>query len=165
MHRDFLAALEQSFATDTNKACTVGHTTTLRFFHNASHQQNPWQASCIEFRKISTEDEREDSFNKGGPPRSSPASSSPPANGERSPGPAPLEESVKSPSPTMVELVFYYETSTAEGLAGFRHIARLVFLGLAPGRTENNMSCGFATWVVEKEAYLQMMQSTIPLPE
>jgi hypothetical protein len=55
-------------------------------------------------------------------------------------------------------LVFYFETATPQGLAGFQHVARAVALGELPGEVVNMMTAGFATWKVPREEYHEMLQ-------
>lgn len=59
------------------------------------------------------------------------------------------------------EVVFYYETSTDKGLMGFQYVAAQVQADILPGRCENATAVGgFATWIVPRPKYLEILRET-----
>ena len=75
----------------------------------------------------------------------------------------------KAWEPSCVEIgeanvVFYFETGDDDGLRGFQALAAQVSRGTLPGRTENRMREGFASWVCPRAEYLSMLGNKAALP-
>lgn len=115
-----------------------------RVVNNTSHASRPWEASCVEVKYTKRRDELDDIQTSMRGARRSVSIPPPPSEPRDEDG---------------VEVVFYYETSTAEGLAGFRRIAERVLEGVLPGECRNATGQGgFATWTVQRPQFAALVR-------
>lgn len=140
----------------------VGSAGTHRVMHNLRKHRHPGEPSCVEVRQTRKWDE--DHHDASSSPRDT--DSTEVGTGERRRvinfgalrKPKPLGDSDKDQDDG-VEIVFYFETSTDGGLAGFRSVADRVLEGSLPGSCRNfTGQGGFATWTVPRRVFAELVR-------
>ncbi|KPI87203.1 hypothetical protein ABL78_3719 [Leptomonas seymouri] len=140
----------------------LGHGGCERIFVNALLHKSPWQASCVELReRVVRKGPRVMSYDNID---FASLSRRPCTTTERSKQRSysnvedthPKEAAPPGPG---VDVVHYYETSTAAGLASYQRVAMQVQKGLLPGTCTNfSAEGGFAVWAVPHNQYAQAMR-------
>ncbi|EPY33314.1 hypothetical protein STCU_02314 [Strigomonas culicis] len=140
-------------------ATPLGYAGAERILNNDMLHHSPWQASCVELRESVSEAQQVLSytnidFSQLRHQRRNRGSKYVPdygLGGGAIPG---------------LEVVHYFETSSAEGLAGYQHVAMKVRKGVLPGNCVNYSSeGGFGVWVVPLPAYSSLLETTGLLDE
>lgn len=144
-------------------ATPLGHAGAERILNNDLLHKSPWQASCVELRERVSEAEQVLSYANIDFARLRQQ------HRQRHHRYAPDEVSGgggSSGGSPGLEVVHYFETSSAEGLAGYQHVAMKVRKGVLPGNCVNySAEGGFGVWVVPLPAYSSLLQSTGLLEE
>ncbi|KAK7197835.1 hypothetical protein NESM_000736800 [Novymonas esmeraldas] len=168
----------------------LGYGGSERIVNNELLHESPWQASCVELRERAAEPEkkvmsynnidfaslrRQTRRNRAAAAAAAPGSAAPPhrtsssasgsySNVEDMRPKSNGQTCAEQPGPGL-DVVHYYETSTAEGLAGYQHIAVLVRKGQLPGSCTNfSAEGGFAVWVVPHDEYVEALSAVGRLP-
>lgn len=155
----------------------LGHGGSERILNNTLLHRTPWQASCVELReRASTPQDRcvlsygavdftalRRHGNTTGSTTPNRYTHTDCCGGAAPEGEAAPEGSVScgaAPPLPALEVVHYYETSSAAGLAGYQSIAMMVRKGLLPGQTQNfSAEGGFAVWTVPHADYVALLTS------
>jgi hypothetical protein len=145
----------------------TGHGSRHRLVNNTSCHTRPWEPSCVEIRNNKTYDEAQESFahtSAGGRTRSVNIPKPSMQNSKDAAGASPRTvmgssgqcHSMSDDDP--VEVVFYFETSSDEGLQGFQDVAEKVSKGELPGECRNTTGQGgFATWCVPRTQFMPLV--------
>lgn len=141
----------------------LGHGGSERILNNELLHETPWQASCVELRERAVVEEAK-VLSYGNIDFSSLRR----RNGRAQPNTrAESYSNVEDVRPKGapqegpgLDVVHYYETSSAAGLAGYQRVAMQVRKGVLPGSCTNySAEGGFAVWVVPHNEYAQAMKA------